>query len=154
MLCCLFIVALICLGCVIPQPRTTNLGSGDSGGSGEVLPKLGARFGTLVTVEGTVFPGADLRMKALESVLMLEVTSVNDKRLNSSVTLELRTLAGRDVRGGAVRLVGFESGGFGGIPSEAWNFTPPMATTEFSFRHHFVVVKQLPPRPPAGSYIQ
>jgi len=45
--------------------------------------------------------------------------------------------------GDQFRCVGYESGGFEGIPGDAFNYIEPVATQGFHFAVNFVVVKAL-----------
>lgn len=115
-------------------------------GKVEIVGRLGVPLGRLCTVEASVEDGSHTRMKALDGVVLLRVTKVNDKVLAKPVTFrfseyESGTLTSRE-HGATYRGLVYETGGFSGIPSEAFAHVPAAATTGFHFDTALVVLTQ------------
>ena len=106
--------------------------------------KLGTGFGEITEITGTI---VDTRRKADSGKKMLQVQSVDGKNLETSVFLELHVFRFTDIkipaRGAMVKLRGYETGGFRGIPNEAFKDIPRVATTDFQFNSSFQVTKRI-----------
>ena len=108
-----------------------------------VIGKLGMPLGKVVTIEADVIDGDRANGKALEGVALLMVRSVNGKLVRELYTLRFSwfdtvptaPLSGR------VRLVGYETGQFIGVPAEAFAYIPPVASQGFHFESAFVILK-------------
>jgi hypothetical protein len=112
---------------------------------GGVVGRLGVPLGKVVTVVGEIIDGRELRVKSLEGTLLLQATSVDGRKLATPCALSFQWLMPAPAKklSGAVRLVGYESGRFAGVPPEAFSHIKPVASPGFHFESVFVVVKAL-----------
>lgn len=120
----LFLLALPCLG------ETT-------------IPGLLAPLGQVVEVEGEIIDGSTLQRKEWDGESLLRIDQVDGKALAKPVTMRFgwHALALDKPLVGKVRLVGYETGGYGGIPEGAFEYIPRAATSGFHFEHSFLVLK-------------
>ena len=109
-----------------------------------VRGELGYRLGQVITIEGNYLDGDTTRQKALSGVLLLVITKVNGKRLKASLQMRFNNAPGVARPRGAgdtpFVLVGYETGGFTGLPAEAFDHISAVATTEFHFESLFTVL--------------
>lgn len=109
-----------------------------------VSPDLGQGFGNIITVEGHI-PIQEKRSKADEGKTLFQVTKVEGKAIDNPVTLPLISFSFHPVTykepGQTMTLLGYETGSFVGIPPEAFDTIPMVATERFSFRSSFQVLK-------------
>lgn len=110
-----------------------------------VVGKLAHPLGTVVTVEGEVIDGTKLRMKSLEGVTLLQISAVNSQKLPEPCAFRFDWFATADAKKlkGRVKLVGFETGRFVGLPADAFSHIDPVASEAFHFESSFVVLKSL-----------
>jgi hypothetical protein len=108
-----------------------------------VIGKLGLPLGKVVTIEANMIDGGRLSGKALEGVTLLEVRSVNGQSVREPCFLRFSwfdTVPPAPLTG-RVRLVGYETGVFTGVPAEAFDYIAPVASQGFHFESAFVVLK-------------
>jgi len=109
------------------------------------IPKqgiLGTGFGEITEITGTI---VDTGSKADSGKKMLQVQSVAGQKLETPVIIELRVFSFTDIKipsRGTVQLRGYETGGFRGIPDEAFKDIPRVATTGYHFNSSFQVTKR------------
>lgn len=110
-----------------------------------VTGHLGHPLGKIVTIEAEVFEGKPHEAKALEGVKQLRVTKVNGVKSASPQSLRFAWLmsANATILQGKVKVIGYETGEFGGIPHEAFQHVMPVASEGFGFQSSFVVLKAL-----------
>jgi hypothetical protein len=106
------------------------------------IGELGQPLGKITTIAGTVRQAA-LGAKASKLDLVLSVEAVNDHFLPKPVTIPFQIFETAKVVkptfGQAFRYVGYETGGFTGVPAEAFKWVPAFATTG----HRFATVYQI-----------
>jgi len=109
--------------------------------------KLGADFGKMIEIQGKIVDDRDTRMRAHMGKKLLQVQSVAGEKLETPVILKLQVFSFTDIkippRGTMVKFRGYETGGFTGIPHEAFDDIPRVATTEFHFDTWFQVTKRI-----------
>lgn len=107
---------------------------------------LGHPLGTIVTVEGRYLDGDSTRLRELSGVFLLVIEKVNGQRLKSPARLRFNSAPGGaqlTAQGDApFHIVGYESGGFRGLPHNAFDYMPAVATTEFHFESNFTVLAE------------
>lgn len=109
-----------------------------------LLGQLGQPLGKIITIAGVVRQG-ELGAKASPREV-LSVESVNDRPLAQPVTIEFNLFmtaqVAKPVLGRLFKYVGYETGGFTGVPQEAFKFVPAVATTEHRFNTSFQVLQE------------
>jgi hypothetical protein len=109
-----------------------------------LLGQLGHPLGKIITIAGVVRQRA-LWSKASPSDV-LSVEAVNDRPLAQPITIEFNLLmtaqVAKPVLGRSFKYVGYETGGFTGIPQEAFKFVPAVATTGYRFNTSFQVLQE------------
>lgn len=107
---------------------------------------LGHGFGKIIEIEGLIVDVRDTRMKAHEGRKFMKIYWVGGKALEEPQLIEVMAFGFSAVkiknRGAWTRLRGYESGGFRGIPSEAFGHddqVPRVASTDFHFESTFRV---------------
>jgi hypothetical protein len=110
-----------------------------------VVGKLTVPLGRVVSVEGEIIEGTQPRTKSLDGVLLLQVRSVNGQKLKVPCVLVARWFTTADSKKlkGRVKLVGYESGEFTGVPVDAFSHILPIASEDFHFESFFVVLKSI-----------
>jgi hypothetical protein len=110
-----------------------------------VLGRLGHSLGGIVTIEGTVADGSFTRAKADEGETLLRVRIVNGKRLKDEQVFPFRpspwAKVSRPKVGSKFKYIGYETGGYTGIPADAFKYIPKVATTGYGFTTSFVVLR-------------
>ncbi|NUN66118.1 hypothetical protein HCU40_15480 [Pseudanabaena biceps] len=109
-----------------------------------LIGHLGKPLGKIITISGTVRQQG-LGAKARPSEV-LNVEAVDDQTLAQPVTIEFNLFVtaqvAKPVLGQRFKYVGYETGGFTGIPSEAFKFVPVVATTSHQFYTLFQVLQE------------
>jgi hypothetical protein len=109
-----------------------------------LLGQLGQPLGKIITISGVVRQGALWSKASLSDVLSVE--AVNDRPLAQPVTIEfslfMTAQVAKPVLGRSFKYVGYETGGFTGIPQEAFKFVPAIATTGYRFNTSFEVLQE------------
>ena len=109
-----------------------------------LLGHLGQPLGKIITIAGVVRQG-ELGAKASPRDV-LSVESVNDRPLAQPVTIEFNLFmtaqVAKPVLGRSFKYVGYETGGFTGIPQEAFKYVPAVATTSHRFNTSFQVLQE------------
>lgn len=103
---------------------------------------LGQPLGKITTISGVVRQAA-LGAKASKLDFVLSIEAVNDRPLAKPVTLPFQIFTTakvtQPVLGQTFRYVGYESGGFTGVPAGAFKWVPAVATRD----HHFEAFYQI-----------
>ena len=111
----------------------------------KVIGYLGHPLGEIVTIEGIAADGNDTRQKADTGELLLRVQGVNGKPLKREVILHFFPFQGVPIKnpsvGAKFRYIGYETGGFSGVPEKAFDYVPQAATTGHYFSTSFVVLR-------------
>lgn len=110
-----------------------------------VMGRLGIPLGIVVMVDADIVEESQMEVKSLDGVLALSVVRVDDKELPSPVVIRFSWLATVEAKklAGRVRLVGYETGAFVGIPSTSFVFVPAVTSQDFHFESSFVVLKSI-----------
>ncbi len=146
--CLLFAATLVAAGDAEKTKKkgdTMKVNANDIGASATVIGTLGEALGAIIQIKGVFLDGDELRSKADEGKSFLDVQAVNGKTLVKAVRIELRTFSWLDVKldqlthKEVLAFKGYESGGFQGIPSEAFKVMPAVATTDHHFRTWFQI---------------
>lgn len=157
--CCLVLILAISLVVVPtsascrPLPGQVADNSGANGdGTMSISPAamkglLGSPLGTVVTVEGIAAGDDYRRMREDMGCTLLRIERINGKPLAKEIVFrfhshELARIAAPAV-GARFKFVGYETGGFSGIPEGAFEYIPRVATTGFGFSTTFLVLKSL-----------
>lgn len=118
-----------------------------SSGKVQIVGRLGLPLGTVCRIEGHYYDGTQLRMKAYDSVMLMQVMRVNDSKLEKPVLLRFNPLqkgmisspeATKPFNGFA-----YETGQFVGIPAKSWQHVPAMTTTAHFFETSLVLLKEI-----------
>lgn len=110
----------------------------------QVIGWLGEPLGKIVVVEGVVADDSYLSSKADLGETMLRITTLNGKHLPEECVFPFRSLSAgveKPKVGGKFKFIGYETGGFTGVPGQAFDYTPAFARTGYGFTTHFVVVR-------------
>ena len=104
-----------------------------------------APLGKVVEIEGEIVDGSSTRLREHEGLWLLRIDKVGGKKLPAPQQLRYhwQTAAPQVDLKGRVRVIGYESGEFRGIPEKAFEHIPRVATGGFRFETHFVVLKSL-----------
>jgi hypothetical protein len=106
------------------------------------IGELGQPLGKVTTISGVIRQAA-LGAKASKLDLVLSIEAVNNRPLPKPVTMPFQIFETAKVvqpfLGQTFRYVGYETGGFTGVPAEAFKLVPAFATTG----HHFETVYQI-----------
>jgi hypothetical protein len=109
----------------------------------QIVGHLGHPLGKIVTISGKVRQ-AGVGSKSLQDVLFVEV--VNGIRLAQPVEIEFDLFVTAQVPkpllGRSFSYVGYETGGFTGIPSAAFKYVPAVATTDYRFTTSFQILRE------------
>lgn len=124
---------------------TVSLGLPALAESGGKVQGVVAPLGQVVEIEGQVIDGSTTKMRQYEGVQLLEVRSVGGKKLEAPKRLRFHwhSLAKSADLKGQVKLAGYESGEYTGIPDKAFDYVPRAASTGFQFESHFILLKLL-----------
>jgi hypothetical protein len=112
----------------------------------KIVGLLGSPLGKIVTVEGRIVKVASKNPETPD--LQLEVASIDKVPLSKPVTIRYSPAVRLDIEvkfDSNVEFVGFESGGFVGLPKGSFNVIqgPAPASYGFSWWPEFKVLKQL-----------
>ncbi|MFH2044875.1 MAG: hypothetical protein ABIK92_06995 [Pseudomonadota bacterium] len=114
-----------------------------------IKPRLGLVFGKLIEIEGRIVDDTDKHLRVHLGKKLISIHSIGDRDLASPVIMELRIFTFTSVtipkRGVWVRFRGYETGGFSGIPYDAFKDVPVVATDDHHFESFFQVTKKLKP---------
>jgi hypothetical protein len=106
---------------------------------------LGQPLGRIMTISGVVRQAA-LGAKGRENDLVLSIEAVNDRPLAKPITMlfQIFTTAKitKPVLGQTFRYVGYETGGFTGVPAEAFKWVPVVTTTNYHFEAFYQILHE------------
>ncbi|MBB5350484.1 hypothetical protein HNR46_000712 [Haloferula luteola] len=119
----------------------------DQGEGISISSQLGAGFGKMIEIEGRIVDDQDTRLRAHLGKKLIEVKRVGTHALTKPIVIELLVFGWIDIsipeRGTVARFRGYETGGFTGIPNEAFEDVPFVPTTAHHFQSRFQVTKLL-----------
>jgi hypothetical protein len=102
-------------------------------------------LGEVVTVEGTAVDDTYTRRKEDAGKILLRIQSVNGKRLKSEAVLHFVAYDGEESKkpsvGTKFKYIGFETGGFSGMPESAFVYIPRVPTSGYYFTTSFVILR-------------
>ena len=109
------------------------------------IGSLGQPLGKITTISGVVRQ-APLGAKSTNLDLVLSVEAVNDRPLPQPVVVPFKIFETAQVAdpilGRSFRYVGYETGGFTGVPAAAFKFVPAVATTGYQFTTIYQVLRE------------
>lgn len=110
-----------------------------------VIGWLGQPLGKLVTIEGVAADASYMECKAHAAETMLRIQKVNGKDLPRECVFPfgpfLATGIDEPRAGSRFKYIGYETGGFTGVPGTAWEYVRAIQTTGYGFTTHFVVLR-------------
>lgn len=110
------------------------------------IGELGQPLGQITTISGTVRQEA-LGAKASKLDLVLRVETVNDRPLPQPITIRFTIFPtaqiSKPVLGQSFTYVGYETGGFTGVPTAAFKWVPAIATTGFEFETRYQILEEV-----------
>jgi hypothetical protein len=125
-----------------PMTSTTNRTSVTNFDRTPPIGVLGYPLGQITTISGVVQQAA-LDTKSTSSDLLLKVEAINDRLLPKPVLMPFTVFEtaqiAKPILGRSFRYMGYETGGFTGVPSAAFKLVPAVATTN----HHFEAMYQI-----------
>ena len=111
----------------------------------KVIGSLGRPLGEVVTIEGIAADENYTRRKADTGEILLRVQAVNGKSLKREAILNFHPYEGTEMKrpsaGMRFKYVGYETGGFSGIPEAAFVYVPRAPTSGYYFTTSFVILR-------------
>ena len=111
----------------------------------KVIGYLGHPLGEVITIEGITVDENYTKRKSDSGQLLLRVEDVNGKRLKNEVILHFSPFENVTIRNPSARAkfkyIGYETGGFNGIPERAFDYVPQAGTAGYAFSTSFVVLR-------------
>ena len=111
----------------------------------KVIGSLGLPLGEVVTIEGITADGEYTRRKADAGETLLRVQTVNGRPLKREAIFHFRPFEGADLKkpraGMRFKYIGYETGGFSGIPDKAFDYVPRVATDGYYFTTSLVILR-------------
>ena len=112
---------------------------------GSVVGHLGQPLGKIVTIQGIVADGRFTRAKADEGETLLRVRTVNGQRLREEWLFHFQcspwATVGKPRVDTEFNYLGYETGGYSGIPAHAFKYIPAVATSRYGFTTSFLVLR-------------
>ncbi|PZO40599.1 MAG: hypothetical protein DCF19_11965 [Pseudanabaena frigida] len=109
-----------------------------------LIGHLGQPLGKIIVISGVVRQEQSGAKSSPRDVLSVE--SVNDRPLAQPVTIEFNLFmtaqVAKPILGQSFKYIGYETGGFTGIPQDAFKFVPAVATTGHRFNTFFQVLQE------------
>ncbi|BBC27021.1 hypothetical protein [Pseudanabaena sp. ABRG5-3] len=113
-------------------------------GQKPLLGYLEQPLGKIITIAGVVRQERSGAKSSPRDVLSVEV--VNDRPLAQPVLIEFNLFmtaqVAKPVLGRPFKYVGYETGGFSGVPAEAFKYVPAVSTTSHHFHTFFQVLHE------------
>jgi hypothetical protein len=107
-----------------------------------VLGRLGQPLGKIVTIEGVFADGNLTKMKMDDGWILVRVRVVDGKRLEKERVFQYEQSRKASPKvDSEFKFIGYETGGFTGIPGDAFKYTLPVATTGYGFTTSFVFLR-------------
>ncbi len=139
----LFFLSVSPLPCLAEDIKADDIGEKIT-----LVGRLGKPLGKIVEIEcrGIPEPPRGRRTKHPYWKDSVEVTMVNGTRLKKPITIRFGSFVVGDVPipkpGKSIRVVGYETGSFTGVPHEAFEHVPSIATIGYGFTTSFVALKE------------
>jgi hypothetical protein len=131
----LLILLAICAATVNAETQNTVLGQG---------------FGKIITIKGIMIDDRDTKLRRDLGRMLVEVSEVNGKLLDKKLTIPISTFSFANTkvpnRKTHVELRGYETGGYHGIPKDAFKDIPMVATDGFYFESYFMITAVVSPK--------
>lgn len=123
----------------MPAPQTTDFTQQPP------IGELGQPLGKITTISGVIRQEA-LGAKASKLDLVLSIEAVNDRPLTKPVTMPFQIFETakvvKPILGQTFRYVGYETGGFTGVPAAAFKWVPAVATTNHRFEAFYQILHE------------
>lgn len=112
-----------------------------------VIGYLGARLGTIVTVEGSIVKNESNSKADSDEPYFLAIRKVDGKPLKSAVRYPVRAAYSfidlkKPKIGDAVKYIGYETGSFAGSPSGEFKYIPAYTATDYHFETSFQILTE------------
>jgi len=120
----------------------------DLGTRVRVIGSLGVPLGQIVKINGTVVPDECRKRKADLGKTLIEVSQVNGSPLPKKTVVEAAFLVAKQdlpSPGSPITCIGYETGGYHGVPPGTFDHVPPMTAEGFHFAVRFVILKTMRP---------
>ena len=111
-----------------------------------VIGLLGQPLGNVLTIEGDIVDGSQIRIKDLSGKPVLQVARVNGQPVESRPILQFDWFRSKSSRvepaiGTHFAYVAYETGKFDGVPDKAREYIGPVASLGFGFRTQLVLLR-------------
>lgn len=110
-----------------------------------VVGSLGVPLGEVLTIEGIAADENYTKRRADSGDILLRVQTVNGKALKHEAIFPFSPFEGAEMTkpsaGMRFKYVGYETGGFSGIPEGAFAYVPRVPTSGYYFTTSFVVLR-------------
>jgi len=109
-----------------------------------VMGSLGHPLGTIVVIEGEVADESYTNLKEDDGATLLRVRAVNGEKLAGERLFHFGSLnlrVGTPAVGSRFKFTGYETGGFTGTPTKAFDYVGRFADTGYRFTTEFVVLR-------------
>ncbi len=114
--------------------------------STKIMGSLGRPLGAVVTIDGMVVDDYYRKLKSDEGETLLKVEKVDGKALPGETIIPLHMAPSGSIKmpapGFRFRYKGYETGGFTGVPEEAFRYVPRVATEGFHFKTYFLIISE------------
>lgn len=104
---------------------------------------LKAPLGEIISIEGVITDGTRRGTKGDSGRLMMVVTSINGTKIQSPIIIAIEFFSWGNVKTPKIdenkKYVGYETGGYRGIPAKAFDYLPQATTESFHFETYFQV---------------
>jgi hypothetical protein len=110
----------------------------------EVIGGLGHPFGKIVTIEGVVADEDYRKLKGDLGHRLLRIHSVDGKKLAEEQIFHFSPFAAdleKPKVGSKFKYIGYETGGFNGLPTKAFDYVGLIAIPGYGFKTEFVVLR-------------
>jgi len=136
-----------CLGVMLvschAQPESIH--AYDLNHNTKIIGSLEMPLGSLITIDGEMVEDNYLRHKIHSGSDLMRVHSVNNKLLTIPIVIELHTFPFHPIPipkpGESCSFIGYETGRFSGIPSDASEIIGPVQTSVYFFETYFNICK-------------
>ncbi|MFA6431340.1 MAG: hypothetical protein WCV91_03020 [Candidatus Margulisiibacteriota bacterium] len=124
-----------------------KINSTEIGNKIQVIGELGFPLGEIIRIQGEVPAKLPKQSMAGEGKVFLNVTAVNDIQLKSPKLIRIDPLGIASIKkpemNKTMKYIGYETGEFVGIPSQAFKYIPQATTSGYHFEIFFQILKEV-----------